>query len=454
MKNFRLAFRLFISLILIASSLNLAQAATINVTANAADVLNGADNSCALREAITNINNGMATFADCPNMGAAFGMGDTINLPAGTYTNTIASTNEDFNANGDLDILRSVAIVGAGAAATFIDGGMVMDRVFHVAVIGNVSMSGVTIRNGNVTGNGGGLLVRGPHILTLTNSIISNNTSTAGGGGILVVLDASLELVDSTVSGNTVTMAGQVGGGIFMSSNGNVNVSNLTVIRSTISGNTTTVMFSGAGIHAVGNNSTVSIVNSTISGNNGGDGIFMIGNNDSGVLDVTNSTISNNASRGIFSGILMDTLRNTIVAGNTATQCGGTIINGGNNIDSGATCGWGNMNGSMSNTNPLLGPLTLNAPGVTQTHALLPGSPAINGVTFMAPNGAPATDQRGIARPQNGGFDIGAFEFNAALPVAAGPIPTLSEWMLIVLGLLVVGSGAYFMLRRENMATG
>jgi hypothetical protein len=40
--------------------------------------------------------------------------------------------------------------------------------------------------------------------------------------------------------------------------------------------------------------------------------------------------------------------------------------------------------------------------------ALLPGSPAIDAGSAV---GAPATDQRGVARPQGPGVDIGAFEF-------------------------------------------
>lgn len=43
------------------------------------------------------------------------------------------------------------------------------------------------------------------------------------------------------------------------------------------------------------------------------------------------------------------------------------------------------------------------------THALVSGSPAVD----AAPSG-PATDQRGVARPQGPAFDIGAFELEQA----------------------------------------
>jgi hypothetical protein len=46
--------------------------------------------------------------------------------------------------------------------------------------------------------------------------------------------------------------------------------------------------------------------------------------------------------------------------------------------------------------------------GPTQTHALLPGSPAIDAASDDCP--PPATDQRGVSRPQGAKCDIGAFE--------------------------------------------
>jgi hypothetical protein len=62
--------------------------------------------------------------------------------------------------------------------------------------------------------------------------------------------------------------------------------------------------------------------------------------------------------------------------------------------------------------NPRLAPLANNG-GPTFTHALLRGSPAIDAGDDT---NAPATDQRGIARPRDGDgnrvavIDIGAFE--------------------------------------------
>ena len=72
---------------------------------------------------------------------------DTIGVPVGTYTLSIAGTDEDAGATGDLDVTDDLTINGAGAAATIIDGGG-LDRVFHVFTGSTVTISGVTIQNG------------------------------------------------------------------------------------------------------------------------------------------------------------------------------------------------------------------------------------------------------------------------------------------------------------------
>ncbi len=76
-------------------------------------------------------------------------------------------------------------------------------------------------------------------------------------------------------------------------------------------------------------------------------------------------------------------------------------------------------------TDPLLGPLANNG-GPTMTHALLPGSPAIN----VGDNtDAPEWDQRGTGFPRivNGTIDIGAFE------VQGSPAPLPPSWLHSIL---------------------
>jgi Ca2+-binding RTX toxin-like protein len=88
----------------------------------------------------------------------------------------------------------------------------------------------------------------------------------------------------------------------------------------------------------------------------------------------------------------------------TAPDCGGSLISQGHNLvgDRGG-CAFTPRGGDQTNVNPQLGPLAANG-GSTFTHALRPGSPAINGG-----NGAAAPiDQRGVPR---GLPDMGAYEF-------------------------------------------
>jgi hypothetical protein len=99
---------------------------------------------------------------------------------------------------------------------------------------------------------------------------------------------------------------------------------------------------------------------------------------------------------GVDEGGTVTTLINTILISDSNINCGGggPVTNGGNNIDSGTSCGFGSADGSLSNTNPLIGPLLFNVPGETQTFALMPGSPALGAAKASA---CPATDQRASA---------------------------------------------------------
>src|SRR3970282_626777 len=70
---------------------------------------------------------------------------------------------------------------------------------------------------------------------------------------------------------------------------------------------------------------------------------------------------------------------------------------------------------ALNSTPAGLGPLANNG-GPPQTHALLAGSPAIDAGSPDCP--PPATDQRGVARPQGPACDIGAYERAGVNPTA------------------------------------
>jgi hypothetical protein len=136
---------------------------------------------------------------------------------------------------------------------------------------------------------------------------------------------------------------------------------------------------------------------------------------------IKDSTISGNGNGGISTQGME--IGNTILDGNASANIDGTATSLGYNISS--DDGGGNLTGpgDQINTAPLLGPLQDNG-GPTLTHALLPGSPAINAgdPNFTPP---PFSDQRGspFVRVFNGRIDIGAFEVQPRHQATPAPKP-------------------------------
>ena len=274
-------------------------------------------------------------------------------------------------------------------------------------------IDGATLTNSSLSGNsagtyGGGIFVDPLGTITIDNTTLSGNSAGYAGGGILNYSSA-LEITDSVFSGN---QADSYGGGLSNSSSATA-----TLINSTLWGNSAGV--SGGGVYNIG---TLALTNGTLSENSAvdyGGGIL----ND-GTLTLTNSTLSGNSADsggGIRNHLGTVNAKNTIVAGNTATTGDpdvlGDFSSQGNNLigDAATSTGWlpSDLVGtSGSPIDPLLGPLQDNG-GLTSTHALLFGSPAIDAGDNT---GVSATDQRGYSRLVDGDgdgtptVDIGAFE--------------------------------------------
>ena len=328
----------------------------------------------------------------CKTIGHAISLAskrDSIMVAAATYTENLA-------------IGFSLNVIGSGAMTTIIDGGRNGTVVKISSANSHVTLSNVTIQNGQGGfGIGGGINNSGT--LTISSGTVSDN-----GGGINN--SGTLTISSSTVSGNA---ARGIGG---ISNNGGT----LTINKSTISGNSAggppRGVSDGGGIYNY--RGTVTINNSTLSGNfasGSGGGIA----ND-GTLTISNSTLSGNGAMYYGGGINNEggtaTLQNSIVANNSGGSCAGTITSDGYNLSSDETCNFNNT-GDLNNTKPLLGRLKNNG-GPTKTHALLQGSPAIDAGN---PNGCTdgnghllKTDQRGYPRPDKEdhgiGCDMGAFE--------------------------------------------
>jgi hypothetical protein len=149
-----------------------------------------------------------------------------------------------------------------------------------------------------------------------------------------------------------------------------------------------------------------------------------------GTCTLVNCTIASNSAMGgteAFAGGIYNQggvggivlLLNTIVAGNSASadpDLQGAFATSGVNLIGNSQGATGLSIYDFQNVPANLGPLQNNG-GSTPTCTPLPGSVAIgNGASA----GAPMTDQRGVPRPQNGGFDIGAVQVVTNSPIFLG----------------------------------
>lgn len=453
-RNQRLVHRLMIALLLCLPLLpqvapaGPVHAASITV-ATTADELN-TNGACSLREAVINANrDDQSGSSDCP----AGSGDDVITIPAGTYTLSLLGPREGDSETGDLDVKGTLTIHGSGPQQTILKAGEnTGDRVLHVHEGAVIEIDGLTFTNGKSPdgtdasdGVDGGGIYNERGTLTLINCVVSDNAAGTGGygpatggyggnGGGLYNVEGTLTLVNSLVHNNR---AGKGGTSRGVSGEG---------------GN-------GGGI--ANNSGTVTILNSTLSGNAAGDGSCHpegcreggIGGDgggiasDGGTITLLNTTISNNTAGNGARGTTAGTdgngggiannggtisINHTLLAGNyigsdtdvtgSGPDCSGTIVSQDYNLF-GSTGGCtieGTTEHNITAETPLLAPLGDNG-GSSQTHALLPGSPAIDAgdPAFDAGSLPLAGDQRGegYARVINERVDIGAFEASPEIAV-------------------------------------
>jgi predicted outer membrane repeat protein len=289
---------------------------------------------------------------------------------------------------------------------------------------------GSTVK-GNKAARGGGIYADG--ILNVTNSVISENEVSEDGGGIYsahetnIILskindnraalkggavcneDVDLEgkrvyVADSTLDGNRALD----GGGIY-------NRGELILKGSAVTNNQ--ALRYGGGIWTAGvgvglSNSFYSI-NSTLSGNKAEDGGGIWGGEIkntglfTGHIVLVNLTIVNNLSDGIYIHAGTLNIKNVLLSQNGGVNCDFKAeVTQKHNLSDDETCD------AYIVANPVIGPLQDNG-GVTLTHKLLPGSPAIDRAIDTA---GLFTDQRNYPRPRDGSWDnisdmdIGSYE--------------------------------------------
>jgi CSLREA domain-containing protein len=465
-----------------------AAAATFDVN-TIEDVLDGVcDSHCSLRDAVVTAN-------DRPGR-------DLIIIPSGTYVLQIDGRHENRARSGDLDILETVVIRGAGRDATLIDGGEI-DRVFHVHRFPPgqraAEIEDLDITGGRATGgdNGGGLLNAGSlelrrvtlsrnqaagscgsgggianqtAALVLEQVLLVENSSTCDGGGLFnrfgtVAVDLSeirsnqttgsggglhsdsgtVSMVRTTVDANIADGRQSSGGGVW------ARASTVAVLRSTVSSNTASGSGQSRGGGVWADACTLTLLNSTLSGNHASSGVSSLGGGLAGRLStvvISSCTFSgNSAAQGtsVWSDGSTTTVTNTLSDGNCELSL--PLISGGGNIESpGNSCRFNGPSDrpSMPGSELGLGALADNG-GPTRTHALLPESAARDAGVDWA---CPALDQRGEPRPVDGTgdglaiCDVGAFE------ARLGSEPVCTTWLPIAARVNGVGGSRW----RTDMA--
>jgi hypothetical protein len=305
--------------------------------------------------------------------GAIYGL-FSLKIYNSTFTNNSA-------VGGNGGSVNSNTIEAAGSGGTAYGGAVISSR--------SIILNSTFYNNKTVSGNGGG------NAYSLSNG--GDGGKSSGGA----IRDLDLKIANTTIVDNKVIAGnGRIGGDGF-----------------------------GGGVFFVGDDYQWSIVSSTITGNSATAGT---GTQSNGLSQGGGVYIGTSTTQGRY-------FDNNIVAENTALSGAdvfGNLINPYNNlvrVGEGVNGLTNGVNGNLVGTkdspvNPMLAPLADNG-GLTQTRALLSGSPAINaGNNSRAVN--PLTsqnlqfDQRGFQRivPSGGVIDIGAFESGSSIvPISANP---------------------------------
>jgi len=266
------------------------------------------------------------------------------------------------------------------------NGPIIFDNDYHILLNSTLAVT----KNLTIDGSGHAIILDGQDTMRVMYTEWSPVTAT--------VRNLTIQNGNATTSVGIVAIAG---GGIL--NLGTLNVANVSFI------NNSAVDYGGA-LYSV---DTMTITNSSFSGNSADYG-GAVGNGGTETR-IRNATFSDNSAA--TSGGAIDASVGTVYAWNTIIanstfggNCAGTVVDGGYNLDSGATCGFTDPH-SLSSTNPKLGPLANNG-GLTKTFALLSGSPALDaGWNAICGNSfVQNLDQRGVVRPQGAACDIGSFE--------------------------------------------
>jgi hypothetical protein len=250
------------------------------------------------------------------NITASAHAGDTIVLNAATMNCSTIS----LSTGAISTPLNSLTISGSGASTLQIRS--YLDRVIAHHGTGTLTLSGVTLTNGSITGKGakGGCLYSSGN-LVISDSVVTGCQVKETGADIslggAVYVQGSLALTRSEVSNSMAiydvdlpTSSGAGGGGLF--------AGDATIQFSTITGNLAST--EGGGVLVGGN---LTVLSSTVAYNVASFGAG-IADHTTANLVVTNSTVSNNLA-ALCSGIYAGGVAQTAVTGSTLTLSNSTV---------------------------------------------------------------------------------------------------------------------------------
>lgn len=395
-----------------------------------------ATGDCSLRDAISTANGSPVAGSGCraprvaaKTIGFARGLSGTIALSA-----PLPAISGQLTIEGPTD----------GAAITL--SGEQAHRILDIAEDAEVELRNLILAHGEALD--GGAAVRNAGGLTIEDCLIHGNHSALGGGALLNLASGDLLILESELRDNGTNSVG----GALDSAGGSV-----TLVDSTIAGNGNGD--GGGGAVVTSGSTTLEIDGCTFSGNDsaGSGGALNVG----GPTSIVNSTFVGNSanapggaiavSGGSAVTVVASTFDRNLSApqfpGNTVTVAAGgslsfkstilrraadlftpiclasndgPIVNGGYNIASDSSCGFGTSIGAEGQTigdgvDPLLDPAGLqDNGGPTATVALLDDSPAVTAIPPAECTDADGdrltTDQRGEPRPRRQPCDIGAYE--------------------------------------------
>jgi hypothetical protein len=351
--------------------------------------------------------------------------------PYGTVSFAEGLTGTIRLTSGEIRVRTMASIQGPGAQQLAISGNG-SSRIFHFdRDVPRVTISGLTLRDGLAQPGdpaqaafGGAIHKTGDGRLEIRDSRIVDSrvavtSDRAALGGAIGLFNGELTLERVTLAGNRAESSAGTGqgGALYVG----INADAFTLRDVTIAGNVAAggVEGRGGGVH-VGDLNTAPpmlLERTTIAGN-----------------EATSGAGLSTSEAGVR-------LADSIVADNDGADCATVApvsleLRGANVIEAASGCTTSGSGTAITGLDPRLGPLALNGPGETETMALGVGSVALDAAPTAGDGAcvAPATDQRGVARPQGSACDLGAFE---ARPAAVSLTPSAHDF-----GSRRAGSGA------------